>query len=71
VDGVEAAEDSKGVEWVLVYREPGAIFTPLRRGADRAGAVLAVGRDREQAIARADRAAGLIRFETVAAAALV
>ena len=71
VDGLEAAESSEGVEWVLVYREPGTIFTPLRRGADRAGAVLAVGADRDEAIARADRAARLIRFETVAAEALV
>src|SRR2546428_4043404 len=29
------------------YREPGYIFVPLRRGGDRAGAVLAVGADRE------------------------
>src|SRR5205814_7473968 len=71
VDGLDAAESSEGVEWLLVYREPGAIFTPLRRGADRAGAVLAVGADRDEALARADRAAGLIRFETVAAEALV
>jgi long-chain acyl-CoA synthetase len=28
---------------VLVYRSPGYILTPLRRGSDRAGAILAVG----------------------------
>ena len=71
VEGVEAAEAVEGVEWVLVYREPGAIFTPLRRGSDRAGAVLAMGASAEEALARADRAAGLIRFETVGAEALV
>ncbi len=32
-----------GVEWVRVYRRPGHVFGPLRRGADRAGAVLATG----------------------------
>jgi biotin carboxylase len=71
VDGVEAAEAIEGVEWVLVYREPGAIFAPFRRGADRAGAVLAVGAGRDEALERAERAAELIRFETVAAEALV
>src|SRR5262249_38632322 len=42
VDGVEEACDQPGVLGVRVYREPGYIFVPLRRGADRAGAVLAV-----------------------------
>ena len=37
-----------GVHEVRVYREPGRRFGPLRRGADRAGAVLAVGDDRER-----------------------
>ena len=68
---MKAAESVEGVEWVLVYREPGAIFIPLRRGSDRAGAVLAMGASAEEALARADRAAGLIRFETVGAEALV
>ncbi len=45
-----------------IYREPGFVFTPLRRGSDRAGAVLAVGDSREQALARADRAASAIAF---------
>jgi biotin carboxylase len=71
VDGVERAEAIEGVAWVLVYRQPGAILLPLRRGSDRAGAVLAVGASREEAVERADRAAALIRFETVETAALV
>ena len=33
----------EGVEWVRTYRRPGWRFGPLRRGADRAGAVLATG----------------------------
>jgi hypothetical protein len=49
----------------------GGIFTPLRRGADRAGFVLATGSSRNDALAKADRAAELIRFETADAEALV
>jgi biotin carboxylase len=71
VDGVDSAEAMDGVEWVLIYREPGTIVGPLRRGSDRAGAVLATGADREEAVGRAARAAALVRFETVAAEALV
>ena len=47
-----------------VYREPGAILGPLRRGSDRAGAVLAVGGSRDEAVERAGRAADCIRFVT-------
>jgi hypothetical protein len=50
------------VLWVRVYRQPGHRFGPLRRGADRAGAILAVGATREQARARAARAAEAVRF---------
>ena len=41
---------------------PGWRFGPLRRGADRAGAILAVGDDRDDALARARRAAQAVRF---------
>ena len=40
----------------------GHVFGPLRRGADRAGAVIAVGDSREQALERARAAADEIRF---------
>jgi hypothetical protein len=56
---------------VRIYREPGYVFGPLRRGSDRAGAVLAIGETREQALARADAAADRIRFFTADAEALV
>ena len=72
--GLPVVEDALALEGVLgvrVYREPGYIFVPLRRGADRAGAVLAVGADRDDAVQRARRAAERIRFETVDAEALV
>ena len=61
-EGVEAAEAMEGVEWVRTYRSPGWRFGPLRRGADRAGAILATGDDREDALARARRAARAVRF---------
>ena len=47
---VEIPEDLTGVR---SYREAGYIFGPLRRGADRAGAVLVTGASREDAVARA------------------
>jgi L-amino acid ligase C-terminal domain 2 len=53
-----------GVLAVLLYHAAGHRFGPLRRGADRAGAVLAIGDSRDDALARADRAAERIRFET-------
>jgi biotin carboxylase len=71
VDGLERALAVEGVVDARVYRRPGWIFTPLRRGADRAGFILATGDSRDDALARADRAAALIRFETADAEALV
>ena len=62
---VEGREDAHGVDGVLdvrIYREPGHHFGPLRHGADRAGAVIAVGDDRDDALERARRAADSIRF---------
>ena len=47
---------------VRIYREPGHVFGPLLRGADRAGAVIAVGDSRDDALARARTAADEIRF---------
>jgi len=60
--GVAEAAAREGVEWVRTYRRPGWRFVPLRRGADRAGAVLALGASRDEALARADRAAETVRF---------
>ena len=61
-EGIAEATAVKGVEWVRAYRRPGWRFEPLRRGADRAGAILATGRDRDEALARARRAAQAVRF---------
>jgi biotin carboxylase len=71
VEGVDEAEALEGVLRVRSYRSPGFVFGPLRRGGDRAGAVLAVGASREEALERADRAAERIRFVTADAEALV
>jgi biotin carboxylase len=69
--GVEEARALDGVVDARVYRRPGWVFTPLRRGSDRAGFVLATGSSRDDALSKADRAAELIRFETADAEALV
>jgi biotin carboxylase len=71
VTGIEEARALEGIELVTVYRRAGAVLGPLRRGSDRAGAVLAVGESREQALERAAAAAELIRFELSDSEALV
>ena len=58
--GVEVPEGLEGVERVRIYREPGHVQGPLRRGSDRVGAVLVVGDSRDAALERADRAAEAI-----------
>jgi biotin carboxylase len=58
---LQRVEVPDGVE-ARIYREPGYVFAPLRRGGDRAGAVLAIGDSRDEALARADAAAEAIRF---------
>ena len=70
VEGIEEARAVEGVHDVRVYREPGHVFGPFLRGADRAGAVLATGDSREEALSRADKAADLIRFRAETAGAV-
>ena len=71
VTGIDEALALDGIELARVYREPGFVFGPLRRGADRAGAVLAVGASREQALERAAAAVERIGFEVADFPALV
>ena len=71
VEGLEEALALDGIEDVRVDRPPGWRFGTLRRGNDRAGFVLARGASRDAALARADRAAELIRFRTADAEAFV
>jgi biotin carboxylase len=63
VSGLEEAFAQDGIRGIRIYRRPGHRFGELRRGADRAGAVLAVGETRQDALQRADRAEAIIRFE--------
>jgi len=63
VTGVEEAFAAEGIRGIRIYRRPGHVFGELRRGADRAGAILAVGESRDEALERAARAEAMIRFE--------
>jgi biotin carboxylase len=69
--GLEEAFALEGIRGIRLYRKEGHRFGPLLRGADRAGAILALGDSRDHALARADRAAELIQFHTVDVEALV
>ena len=71
VEGLDEARELPGIASAAVYRAPGWAFGPLRRGSDRAGAVLAVGASAEEALARADAAGDRIRFRLADAEALV
>jgi biotin carboxylase len=64
VSGVEDAFALEGIRGIRIYRRPGHRFEEFRRGPDRAGAILAVGRSREEALQRASKAESMIRFET-------
>ena len=55
VEGEDEARALEGVQDVRIYREPGHVFGPFRRGADRAGAVLAIGDSREEALEQETR----------------
>jgi biotin carboxylase len=70
-EGLEDAFALEGIRGIRLYRKEGHRFGPLLRGADRAGAILALGDSRDDALARADRAADLIQFHTVDVEALV
>ena len=53
--GLERASAVEGVRGIRVYRQPGHVFHELRRASDRAGAILATGDTREDALAAAER----------------
>ena len=62
VEGIDDAQAVEGVRWGRLYRRPGHFFWELRRGADRAGAVLTTGASRDEALERGRRAADAVRF---------
>jgi biotin carboxylase len=64
VRGLEEAFGVEGVRGIRVYRRRGHVFGELRRGADRAGAILATGDSVQEALARAEQAERLVRFDT-------
>ena len=70
VRGVEQAFEVEGVRGIRIYRKPGHLFKELRRASDRAGAILATGATRDDALDAADEAAARIRFVTRAAEAV-
>lgn len=59
-----------GVRGIRIYRKPGHVFRELRRASDRAGAILATGDTRDDALDAADEAAERIRFVTRAVEAV-
>ena len=63
VIGVQEAFALEGIRGIRIYRRRGHRFGGFRRGADRAGAVLAVGDSREEALERAAQAEATIQFE--------
>jgi biotin carboxylase len=71
VEGLERALEFEGVVDARVYRRPGWEFGPFLHGADRGGFVLASGKSREEALARAHRAADCVQFVTGDADAVV
>ena len=70
VRGVEEAFALDGVRGIRVYRKPGHVFRELRRASDRAGAILATGDTRDDALDAANEAAARIRFVTRAVEAV-
>jgi biotin carboxylase len=70
VRGVEEAFGIEGVRGIRIYRKPGHVFRKLRRASDRAGAVLATGDTRDDALDAAEEAAERIRFVTRAVEAV-
>jgi biotin carboxylase len=70
IRGVEQAYGIDGVRGIRIYRKPGHVFRELRRASDRAGAILATGDTRDDALDAADEAAEHIRFVTRAAEAV-
>jgi biotin carboxylase len=70
VRGLERAAAVEGVRGIRIYRQAGHEFHELRRASDRAGAILATGDTRDEALAAADEAAARIDFVTGAVEAL-
>jgi biotin carboxylase len=66
LESVELPQALSGVAFTRIYHEPGHLYGSLRRASDRAGALLAVGATRDEALARAEAAVERIRLFTAA-----
>lgn len=64
IQGLEEARKMPGVLSLLMFAEPGDVVKPLRTCGDRAGMVIAGGRDRDEALARANRVLETVLIET-------
>lgn len=62
IDGAERLGRLPGVRLSALYRKPGDIQPVIRSHPDRAGFVMAEGRDREEALRRAEEAVRSVRF---------
>lgn len=64
VRGVEEVSSWEDIRLLRVYVKPGDVVRPICHHPSRAGVLIAIGEDREQAQARAVEAAAAIRIET-------
>ena len=71
LETVEVPQGLKGVVSTRIYHDAGHEFGSLRRASDRAGAVLAAGATRDEALGRVEAAVENIRFVTAHAEAMV
>ena len=65
IDGVEQALGLPGVKHIFLRTRAGDVIRPYRDCGDRPAFVIAVGEDRDQALARAQAGVEALRFETV------
>lgn len=65
IKGEDKAKKAKGIIIFEIYIKKGDIINPLRSGFDRIGRVVAVGKNREIAVQRAETAMKLLEVEVV------
>ncbi|MBA3380247.1 MAG: ATP-grasp domain-containing protein [Actinobacteria bacterium] len=65
IGSLDPVRDAEGVVQADTYLEVGETIRPVRRDGDRRGYVIAVGETPEEAVRRADHAAGLLAVEVM------
>ena len=63
VNGIENAKSIEGVEMDMFYK-PGDIIPKFQNDGSRTGWMVVRGKDRNEAVRRADRVSGMVSFET-------